>query len=857
MARRLRIGHPRQVRLLADADSYAVEGISADFEKSTPQRLVDADAGSFSVTGVAAALNKTTASGAPYTLTAARGTFAVTGRDASLYPVSVSDWGARSTKPGVVWAHNFDTDAEVNAFRFTGGYGNDPTSVHPNSANVRRITTDHPDGSGGVLEINIPAGGQASSNWWRPLSAIAAGNNGKATADPGAGGTLSRRAWTATDPSMYEKFSTGYYGHPSMQTAYPAWPAPGITSNITAYGGAQSGIWDGNEFYLQFRVKMTSGRTNPANPSGKLLFLSNTYRSNPANEIVLRSNANTIFDLYTSNGNYPNSFLTDPQGATDALDEKQPGYNAATCTAYSAAFGGNQTGCFYFTPDQWCTVLIRLKPGTPGNPGWNTYPVTNDNLSPALASQLGGSNANTSIEVWVAPQGQAHYTKIWSKPDYVFAYGVDGNPHPPAFNAIIASAFMNGDGTAGADAVTGFQQRYSQFIFSRDFIPAPTTLPSWLPAVGQVGAISLNSISAVNPCPANGCSYSAVEGQSAVLEDWNGGAFAPAYSQYGGLVVHGGGHNGYFGNEVYVFNCTTRLWERINNPTPTPGGIAYSWDTTEGELVANTPASTHTYYQVQYLPPERGGGTKGSFILLVHTSNHQVGGGFTGRSHRCDLATGVWSRFSTNRATPNSGSGNEGSTCYDSLRDKFWYSGQATSQWWTLDSNRAWAGTGVSPPNFNLYFSSLAYDQKGDIIIAWDAAAGTKLTGFDAAGNGAYQALNYTGTAPSDLGPTSQRAIQLEYVPETDAFYSWNYAYGALVIYKLKPPTGTKAQRLAGTWTWSTQTFTLAAGSAAIPNAGNGVGAFSRFRYAPALRSFVVWSAYTGAVYAFRHPDMA
>lgn len=836
---------------------------------------MDADAGSFSVTGVAAALNKTTASGAPYTLTAARGTFAVTGRDASLYPVSVSDWGARSTKPGVVWAHNFDTDAEVNAFRFTGGYGNDPTSVHPNSANVRRITTDHPDGSGGVLEINIPAGGQASSNWWRPLSAIAAGNNGKATADPGAGGTLSRRAWTATDPSMYEKFSTGYYGHPSMQTAYPAWPAPGITSNITAYGGAQSGIWDGNEFYLQFRVKMTSGRTNPANPSGKLLFLSNTYRSNPANEIVLRSNANMIFDLYTSNGNYPNSFLTDPQGATDVLDEKQPGYNAATCTAYAAQFGGNQTGCFYFTPDQWCTVLIRLKPGTPGNPGWNTYPVTNDNLSPALASQLGGSNANTSIEVWVAPQGQAHYTKIWSKPDYVFAYGVDGNPHPPAFNAIIASAFMNGDGTAGADAVTGFQQRYSQFIFSRDFIPPPTTLPSWLPAVGQVGAISLNTLSSQDPCPARNCSFSGGpslggpgEGVAAVIDDWNGGAFAPAYSQYGGLVVHGGGHGAYYGNEVYVFNFTTRLWERINLPTPifsTADTDGNGLDYAEGELAAYNsgtgqayPMSTHNYYHMQYLPPERGGGVKGSLVLLVHTSNHRVGGGFSGRSHRCDLATGVWTRFSTNRCTATSGSGHEGSTCYDSLRDQFWYVGQGMSTWWRLSPARAWSATGVSPPNLSLYFSQLAYDTKGDIIICWDSVAPTKLTGFDAAGNGAYQGLAYTGTPPPISGLSTHAALQLEYVPETDAFYSYTQNNGRYTIWKLKPPTGTKAQRLAGTWTWSSYVFTLAAGSAAIPDpVSNGSAPFSRFRFNPALRSFVVVTTHTGAVYAFRHPDMA
>lgn len=79
VSRRLRIGHPRLVRLLSDAGTYSVDGNNADFTKSTPQRSVDADAGTYAVTGVAANLNKTTASGAPYTLTAARGTFAYTG----------------------------------------------------------------------------------------------------------------------------------------------------------------------------------------------------------------------------------------------------------------------------------------------------------------------------------------------------------------------------------------------------------------------------------------------------------------------------------------------------------------------------------------------------------------------------------------------------------------------------------------------------------------------------------------------------------------------------------------------------------------------------------------------------------
>lgn len=92
VARRLRIGHPRQVRLSADASAYTTEGLSADLERNVPSRTLNADAQSFSVTGVAATLNKTTASGNPYSMPAVRGTYSTTGVAASLTPAIASTY---------------------------------------------------------------------------------------------------------------------------------------------------------------------------------------------------------------------------------------------------------------------------------------------------------------------------------------------------------------------------------------------------------------------------------------------------------------------------------------------------------------------------------------------------------------------------------------------------------------------------------------------------------------------------------------------------------------------------------------------------------------------------------------------
>jgi len=372
----------------------------------------------------------------------------------------------------VVWFHDFVTNSEVDQFRWTGGYGNDPSSIAPNSANCRRNASDHPTGTGGCLEINIPTGGQAGSNWWRPLSALAAGTsgNGRGVPDPADANSLPIRTYNASSPSMYERFSTGYYGHPDYQAAYPTWPHPSVSSVANNYTGPQSNVWDGDEFFVQFRVKMTSGRSNPLNPGGKLLFISNTYRSNPANEIVLRSSPDYRFDMYTNNGGSDaNAFLTDLQGQAGNPSYLQPGYSQANCRIFNNTV--DRSGCWSFAPNVWHTVLMKIKPGLVGNPGWSNA-ETIDTLSPRLASQIGGANANTGITVWVARQGESTYTKIWDKQDYVFAYGVNGNPHPPAFNALICSGFMNA-ATAGSNAVEGWQHRYAQIICSKQFIACP------------------------------------------------------------------------------------------------------------------------------------------------------------------------------------------------------------------------------------------------------------------------------------------------------------------------------------------------------------------------------------------------
>src|SRR5438876_2240675 len=50
-----------------------------------------------------------------------------------------------------------------------------------------------------------------------------------------------------------------------------------------------------------------------------------------------------------------------------------------------------------------------------------------------------------------------------------------------------------------------------------------------------------------------------VEGPPATMNDWSGGAYD---SKRDRLIIWGGGHGGYAGNEIYVFDIGTLAWKR-------------------------------------------------------------------------------------------------------------------------------------------------------------------------------------------------------------------------------------------------------------------------------------------------------
>ena len=114
-----------------------------------------------------------------------------------------------------------------------------------------------------------------------------------------------------------------------------------------------------------------------------------------------------------------------------------------------------------------------------------------------------------------------------------------------------------------------------------------------------------DTLADVDPCPRRNCVYSAIMGQGGVLA-YSGMAFTPELGKRGSLVLTGGGHGDYFGNEVYVFDLATNRWRRINNPSLALDGTNAETDPRFNKVYAEygdgTPGSSHTYDHLRCVP---------------------------------------------------------------------------------------------------------------------------------------------------------------------------------------------------------------------------------------------------------------
>jgi len=169
------------------------------------------------------------------------------------------------------------------------------------------------------------------------------------------------------------------------------------------------------------------------------------------------------------------------------------------------------------------------------------------------------------------------------------------------------------------------------------------------------------------------------EGVSAVIDDWTGGAYDSVNDR---LIAWGGGHSGYAGNEIYVFELDTMKWRRWNAPS---SDVTCNFSV--NEYPDGRPCSMHTYDYVDFHPGSQ------SFVLLGGASPYPQGGGGSSTPHMYSFVDSTWRR-GPNRPTDHDQTLQGASSAYDPTRDVFWVLPGYNNKFAKFDPN-ANGGTGA------------------------------------------------------------------------------------------------------------------------------------------------------------------
>jgi hypothetical protein len=308
------------------------------------------------------------------------------------------------------------------------------------------------------------------------------------------------------------------------------------------------------------------------------------------------------------------------------------------------------------------------------------------------------------------------------------------------------------------------------------------------------------------------------EGCAAILS-WSGGVFDTKRNR---LIVWGGGHNGYYGNELYAFNLADSTMTRLNDPGLP---IAPGSPCVEG-IVNNTQAnSRHTYDGIEYMPNvDRMFVFSGSLACSV--------GSFGNETWTFDFGTMKWHHMSPGGTRPQGEAGML--TAYDPntglifLHDRrYLYSYDfGTNTYTRLSNSLATLG----------YHMTATIDPKRRkfVIVGFDSvAAAGRVYMYDIGPGSTYQKQTVATTGESSI--VGRAYPGLDYDPMTDRIVAWS---GGDTVYSLSLDTRA----------WTATTY----GGGPGPVGYHGYGSFGRWRFSPTSGVFVLVNDYAQDAYVLR-----
>ncbi len=312
----------------------------------------------------------------------------------------------------------------------------------------------------------------------------------------------------------------------------------------------------------------------------------------------------------------------------------------------------------------------------------------------------------------------------------------------------------------------------------------------------------------------SGTLASSIEGNSgagAIMNAWNGGTLDTISSQ---LLIWGGGHGDYWGNEVYSFSLNTLKWTRVTDPSDPS-----TWSGTTGVMPDGKPAAPHTYDGEVFLP---------NLNKMFFVGGMDKRGYSYNNAWLFDANTKAWTRQLDYPC---------GDVGY----------GQVAA----FDSNTGHVFVATSYNDNFCEFDPIANKWK---IYSSDGLPDYHMSGdidpignrFVAVGAGRIRVYALSGVIGQASTPatTGDRAVELNgnapgfvWYPPGKVFVGWD---GGSNVYTLDPTN----------WKWTLRP--LVASNKVTPTAANGNGTFGRFQYDPVHNIFIVVNGVDENVYFYK-----
>lgn len=366
-------------------------------------------------------------------------------------------------------------------------------------------------------------------------------------------------------------------------------------------------------------------------------------------------------------------------------------------------------------------------------------------------------------------------------------------------------------------------------------------MPDWLPPEGHYGRIPMtNTLASQEPPVPEGTPKGMRYGRAfrGILFEYSGAAFADAYSALGAIVIHGGGHAGWWGNDVHVGDLTSLTWQRILDPSPQTlapnykAAIGRPKNSLNQYLADRTPSIVHNYACPQYMPPSWGAsGSLGAYIKLTADAHS-----YRVFAEKVDLADPFWDPI-----TPEDKAGtHEGLAFYpmatrDDKRQCFYVAQgrqHGTDHYWRIDKD---GSVTKLRGNMGTYatVACMGYCPPLDLIVAMSRNDARDAMSLRKAGD--EGPVYKPGTTGQRITINGSNGAHPEWDPDRGCFVFWDPIH--LKIYKLHPPQG---DPLKEPWAWTNEDIAPWADFAprTEPKKPPG-GMWSKLRRIPALKAFV------------------